>query len=590
MTNTIQTHENSFLGVEKSLTGRRWIGPNEHIERNAEEIVQKCGIEWPLARVLARQDVPPLFIESYLNPTLRELLPDPRTLKDMQVAVSRFLHAVRMRQPIAIFADYDVDGGASAALFFWWLRKLSIVPTLYVPDRISEGYGPNLTAMKKLDSNHELIICVDCGIMSHEAIKVVEKADVIVLDHHQGIEVLPPAYAVVNPNRYDESGELGHLCAATVVFLFLVEAGRQLRANGQTSPDLIELLDLVALATVADVAPLIGVNRALVRQGLKIIAKRDRPGLKALADVTKINSTPTVDHLGFTLGPCINAGGRVGQSDLGARLLSTTDNHEAEALATRLSELNLQRREIEKKVTADALKQAEKNGLDGPLVWAAGKGWHPGVVGIVASRLKELTNRPAIVIGLNGETGKGSGRSTFNIDLGAAIRRLFDEEYLIKGGGHKMAVGLTITPDKIQSAMKRLSDLLSPYQNEGTDQKFLTLDGLLMTKAATPDLIVQLEKAGPFGSSAPAPRFVLPDITIRFSKWVGESHLQLALSDRQGDRIDAIAFNAGGNILGSQLSQPAGPKFHLAGRPVVNHWYGRQRVQLQIHDAAAVVN
>ncbi|MCY4303212.1 MAG: single-stranded-DNA-specific exonuclease RecJ [Aestuariivita sp.] len=583
-------HENSFLGVESSLTGRRWIGPDVNIERNAEEIAQKCEIEWPLARVLARQGVPPVLIDSYLNPTLRELLPDPRTLKDMQVAATRFLKAVRTQQPIAIFADYDVDGGASAALFIWWLRKLNIDPTLYVPDRVNEGYGPNSTAMKKLDQNHDLIICVDCGIMSHDAIRAVKKADVIVLDHHQGIEVLPPAFAVVNPNRYDEPGELGHLCAATVVFLFLVEVGRQLRTKNQASPNLLEFLDLVALATVADVAPLVGINRALVRQGLKIIAKRDRPGLKALADVTKINSTPTVGHLGFTFGPCINAGGRVGQSDLGARLLSTTDSNEAEALATRLSELNLRRREIEKKITADALNQAEKNGLDGPLVWAAGEGWHPGVVGIVASRLKEITNRPAIVISLNGKTGKGSGRSIFNIDLGAAIRRLFQEEYIIKGGGHKMAVGLTITPDKVQPAMTRLSEILSKHHTKMTDQKLLTLDGLLMTKAATPDLIYRLEKAGPFGSSAPAPRFVLPDITIKFAKWVGESHLQLALCDNQGDKIDAIAFNACDSILGSQLSQTTGTNFHLAGRPVINHWYGRQRVQLQIHDAAIVTN
>ncbi|MEC9104346.1 MAG: DHH family phosphoesterase, partial [Pseudomonadota bacterium] len=346
--------------------------------------------------------VPAQEAELFLAPALRDLLPDPRSLRDMDKAAARFLKAVEKRQRIAIFADYDVDGGSSGALLICWLRDMGLPATLYIPDRIDEGYGPNDAAMSALARDHDLIICVDCGTLSHGPIAAAEGADVIVLDHHLGGETLPPALAVVNPNRQDETGDLAHLCAAGVVFLMLVEAGRLLREAGHKGPDLLSLLDLVALATVADVAPLIGVNRALVRQGLTVMARRNRPGLVALADVARMDTAPTPYHLGFLLGPRINAGGRIGQADLGARLLSTVDPHEAGALAERLDQLNTERRDVENAVRAAAVDQATERGLDAPLVWAAGEGWHPGVVGIVASRLKEASNRPAIIIGFDG--------------------------------------------------------------------------------------------------------------------------------------------------------------------------------------------
>ena len=321
--------------------------------------------------------------------------------------------------------------------------------------------GQTPPAMTKLAAGHDLIVCVDCGTMAHDALAAAKGTDVVVLDHHLGAETLPPALAVVNPNRQDEDGDLGHLCAAGVVFLLLVEANRQGRAQGLQGPDLMALLDLVALATVADVAPLLGVNRAFVRQGLKIMAGRNRPGLRTLSDIARLDSAPRAYHLGYVIGPRINAGGRIGAADMGARLLATRDTAEAEALAARLDLLNTERREIEAAVRASALAQAEARGTDSPLAWAADDGWHPGVIGIAAARLKEATNRPSVVIALDGEIGKGSGRSVPGIDLGAAIHRLVREGLLIGGGGHKMAAGLTVARDGLEAAMQRLGDLLA---------------------------------------------------------------------------------------------------------------------------------
>ncbi len=576
----------SFLGVETSLTGRKWVGPSAEVDRAAEMLTQQTDLPRPLCQVLARRGVPPTEAHSFLAPKLRDLLPDPRDLKDMQTAAARFLQAVRTRQRIAIFADYDVDGGSSAALLIVWLRQMGLQATLYVPDRIDEGYGPNAPAMAQLAAGHDLIICVDCGTLSHEAIAAAKGADVIVLDHHLGGETLPDCVAVVNPNRQDESGGLAYLCAAAVVFLMLVEAGRQLRAADANGPDLMAMLDLVALATVADVAPLVGANRALVQQGLKVMSRRQRPGLVALSDVARMDTAPNSYHLGFLLGPRVNAGGRIGQADLGARLLSTDSPPEAEALAQRLDALNSERRDIENAVRAAALAQAEERGLDRPLVWAAGDGWHPGVVGIVASRLKETANRPAIVIGFDGDEGKGSGRSVLGVDLGAAIHRLASEGLLVKGGGHKMAAGLTVMRDQLESAMERLSELLEKQGAGEGGPADLKLDGALMPGAATVDLIEQIEQAGPFGAGAPAPRYALPDLQVRFAKRVGETHLKVSLSDGMGGGLDAIAFGAFDSPMGERLSNHGGARFHFAGRLEVNTWGGRQSVQLRLEDAA----
>ncbi|UWR65451.1 single-stranded-DNA-specific exonuclease RecJ [Phaeobacter inhibens] len=577
----------SFLGVETSLSGRRWIGPDVEVARAAEMMEQQTALPAAVCQVLARRGVPSHEASGFLTPQLKELLPDPRRMKDMEPAAARFLQAVERRERIAVFADYDVDGGSSAALLLVWLNQVGLSATLYVPDRIDEGYGPNDAAMAALAREHDLIVCVDCGTLSHGPIAAAKGADVIVLDHHLGGETLPDCVAVVNPNRQDEDGDLGYFCAAGVVFLMLVELRRQMRDKGLgTGPDLMALLDLVALATVADVAPLIEANRALVRQGLKVMATRQRPGLVALADVSRMDSAPSTYHLGFLLGPRVNAGGRIGKADLGARLLATSDPVEAEAIAARLDELNTERRDIENAVRAAALEQAEARGLDAPLVWAAGEGWHPGVVGIVASRLKEAAGRPAIVIGLDGDEGKGSGRSVSGIDLGASIQRAAAEGLLIKGGGHKMAAGLTVARDQLEPAMARLSELLAKQGAGDLGPSDLKLDGMLMPGAATVPLIEQIEQAGPFGAGAPAPRYGFPDLQVRFAKRVGESHLKLSLSDGLSSGIDAICFGAFDTALGQRLLDHGGARFHFAGRLEINTWGGRQSVQLRLEDAA----
>ena len=576
----------AFLGVETSLTGRKWLGPTVELERAAELIVQDTDLPRALAQVLARRGVGAQEAASFLAPQLRDLMPDPRSLKDMERASARIVRALDGRERVAIFADYDVDGGTSAALLIDWFRELGHDATLYVPDRIDEGYGPNAPAMQMLAADHSLIICVDCGTLSHEALAAATGTDIIVLDHHLGGETLPPALAVVNPNRQDETGDLAHLCAAAVVFLTLVDAGRILRERGDKGPDLISMLDLVALATVADVAPLIGVNRAFVVQGLKIMARRARIGLVALSDVGRLDTAPKAYHLGFVLGPRINAGGRIGQADLGARLLSCRDPHEASALAEKLDMLNSERRAIEEEVRAAALAQAEERGFDAPLVWAAGEGWHAGVVGIVASRLKEATGRPAVVIGFDGDEGKGSGRSVSGIDLGASIQRLAMDGMIEKGGGHKMAAGLSLSREQLEPAMARLSELLDKQGAGALGPSDLKLDGALMPGAANQHLVEQLDDAGPYGASAAGPRFAFPDCVIHFAKQIGTGHLKITFSDGTGPRLDAIAFGAFDTALGPTLQNHGGARFHLAGRLELNTWQGRTSVQLRLDDAA----
>jgi single-stranded-DNA-specific exonuclease len=575
----------AFLSVETSLTGRRWIGPDPAQDRLAEGMAQATRLPLPLCRILAARGVAPEEAPAFLAPALRDLLPDPLTLKDMGPAADRVLRAVDRRERVAIFADYDVDGGSSAALLLVWLRFFGMQATLYIPDRIDEGYGPNVPAMQALAATHDLILCVDCGTLSHEPVAAARGADVVILDHHLALASLPPALAVVNPNRQDEDGTLAHLCAAGVVFLLLVEVNRRLKSQGRQVPDLMALLDLVALATVADVAPLTGVNRAFVRQGLKVMARRERPGLRALADIARMDQAPTSYALGFLLGPRVNAGGRIGQADLGARLLATDNDQEALSLAARLDQLNTDRREITDLVRIEAMAQAEARGLDGPLAWAAGDGWHPGVVGIVAARLKEAANRPSVVIGFDGDEGKGSARSVPGVDLGQAIQRLADEGLIVKGGGHKMAAGLSLTRAQLAPAMARLADLLSRQGAGIAGGHDLRIDSLLTIGAATVALVEEIENAGPFGAAAPAPRFAFADVAVS-PRRIGESHLKLTLSDGTGPGLDAIAFGAFDGPLGPALETPGHRRFHVAGKLELNHWNGRTRVQLRLDDAA----
>ncbi len=551
-------------------------------------IAQAAGLPEVVGRVLARRGIPVAEVAAHLAPALRDLMPDPSRLRDMDAAAERFLRAARGNERIAVFADYDVDGGASAALILTWLRAMGRSATLYVPDRIEEGYGPNAPAMARLGASHDLIVCVDCGTLSHEPIAAAG-CDVVVLDHHLGGETLPPALAVVNPNRQDEDGSLGYLCAAGVVFLMLVAANRLLRRAGAREPALIPLLDLVALATVADVAPLVGLNRALVRQGLAVMAQGLRPGIAALAATAGLSGAPTTYGLGFVLGPRVNAGGRVGVADLGARLLAAEDEAEAAALAARLEALNLDRRAIEAAVRVEAEAQAAAR-AEGPLVWAAGEGWHPGVVGIVAARLKETFGRPALVVGFQGAEGKGSGRSVSGVDLGAAVARLQREGLIARGGGHKMAAGVSLSREQLEPAMARLGELLATQGAGERPPRSLRVDGLIAAGGATPELAARIASAGPYGAGAPSPRLAVAGARLARLRRVGDGHLALALADRMGGRLEAVAFRAFEGPLGSFLEANVGAGVHLAGRLERDDWGGRPRVKLHVEDAAAVAD
>ena len=577
-----------FLDVESSISGRRWTGPNISVDRQAEMILQETNFSSAMANVLARLGVEANQVKNYIKPSLRDLMPNPLKILDMEKAASRINIAVNNHERIAIFADYDVDGATSGALLHDWLTQLGNIPTLYVPDRIEEGYGPNIVAMETLANVHDLIICVDCGTLSHETINKITNTDIIILDHHLGGETLPNAFAVVNPNRQDEKGDLYYLCAAGVVFLTLVAANSIRRNNNKSTPDLLNMLDLVALGTVADVAPLIGFNRALVRQGLKVMAKRERIGITALSDIAKMNNAPSPYHLGYLLGPRINAGGRVGKADLGIRLLTCKNFDEANSIADKLNQLNDERRSIEATVQIQALEQVEKMDSNSALAWAAGEGWHPGVVGIVASRIKEITNKPTVVIGLDEHEGKGSGRSISGIDLGSSIATLQRENLIIRGGGHKMAAGLSLEREKLEIAMSRLNELLANQGSKSFQTRELQLDGALSLPAITIELLEQLETAGPFGAGAPGPKFALPFMRITFAKRAGESHLRLRLVDDSGASIDAIAFGAFKSDLGKTLENHKGQIFHVAGRLEIDTWNGRMRPKLNLEDATLI--
>ena len=571
-----------------SLTGRPWRMPDAAAERAGLAIAQRHGLPEIVGRVLAIRGVGIDEAQGYLAPTLREMMPDPSILMDMDIAAERLARAVRDRERVGLFGDYDVDGGASVALVQRWLRSLDIEVRVHIPDRIDEGYGPNDPAMRALARDCPLILCLDCGTLSHGPIAAARAAgaDVIVADHHIAAETLPECTAVVNPNRHDDESGLGQLCAAGVAFLLLAATNRVLRKSGTVKePNLLQWLDLVALATVADVAPLIGLNRALVRQGLQVMRQRKNAGLRALADVARMDAAPTPFHLGFLLGPRVNAGGRIGKADMGASLLACDDPEEAAGMAAQLDTYNHDRREIEAAVLEAAIDQAEARGIRGGLVWAADEGWHPGVVGIVASRLKERYNRPAIVIGLSDGIGKGSGRSVSGVDLGRTIHGATGAGMLLKGGGHKMAAGLTVAEDRLHEAMAWIDAALCKQGADRIGPRTLMLDGSLSPRGATLDLCELLERAGPFGAGSPAPRFSFPNVRLDRTREVGTGHFACSVTDGTA-WLDAIAFRAFESDLGPVLMANKGRPLTAAGRIQIDEWQGRRRVKLFLEDAA----
>lgn len=595
----------AFLGVERSFLGRRWRarggGDSAGGDRAGIAIAQRLALPEIVGRLLAARGVAAEGAESFLKPTLRELLPDPSRFRDMDKAADRLAAAVRDSEPIAVFGDYDVDGATSSALLARFFAAAGHPLKIYIPDRMKEGYGPNLPALLALKAQGiRVVITVDCGITAFEPLAAAAEAglEVIVVDHHVAEPRLPAAFAVINPNRLDEEKGHGQLAAVGVAFLLAVAVNRALRRagwygesqpGGRAEPDLKRWLDLVALGTVCDVVPLTGLNRALVAQGLKVMAQRGNIGLSALADVARLDEPPGCYHAGFLLGPRVNAGGRVGEAGLGARLLTTEDEIEARELAQRLDGHNAERRQIEELVQAAAIAQVEARLAPG-LVFAAASGWHAGVIGIVASRLKERYGRPACVVALDedGAIGKGSGRSISGIDLGSAVIAARQAGLLINGGGHAMAAGFTVAGPGLEALRDFLAERLGAGLNGEPPTPLLDMDGVLQPEAATPELLALLERLAPYGSGNAEPRFALPAVRVLQAEPAGEAHIRCVIAGSDGGRLKAIAFRSLATELGRVLLTPGGPALHLAGHLRLNRWQGREEVQLVIEDGAPV--
>ena len=583
-----------FLGVASSITGRRWRVRLED-DRAAQALQQRLGISDLLARVMAARGVPPDAGGGYLEPKLRTDLPDPSSLRGMDKAAARLVRAISSSEAVAVFGDYDVDGATSSALLLRFFRAVGSDARLYVPDRLAEGYGPNGPALRALRAEGaSVVVTLDCGIVAFEALREAAETglDVIVVDHHLAAPELPSAHAIVNPNRLDDETPHKQLAAVGVTFLLVVAVNRALRESGwyqdREEPDLLAWLDLIALGTICDVVPLTGVNRALVTQGLNVLSRRGNPGIAALADVAGINEPPGTYHVGFVLGPRVNAGGRVGRADLGARLLSTENADEARGLAEELDRLNAERRALEAEVEEQAVAQAAEQDSSNPLVFVAAAGWHPGVIGIVASRLKDRFRKPAIVVGFDGETGKGSGRSVRGVDLGAAVTAARQADLLINGGGHPMAAGLTVAVDKLAALGEFFKERIT---RSGFDPNALTslgFDGALAVGGASLDIYDQLERAGPYGAGNPKPRFAIADAAVVRADVVGTNHVRCIVAGNDGGRLKAMAFRVGASPLGDALTARDGRKLHLAGELRDNWWQGQRSVEFRIEDAAWV--
>lgn len=580
------------FGITRSLSGKawRWRGGNMDIGAAGEEL-DDVVTQLLLSRGVARDD-----LDRHRSPTLRAFLPDPSHFRDMDLAADRLAQAVLTGETVTIYGDYDVDGATSAALLVRLLRMLGRDARYYIPDRLLEGYGPSGEALVRLgEEGSSLIVTVDCGAMAHDALAQAHAAgiDVIVVDHHKCAAENPVAAALVNPNRLDESAEgaeHGHLAAVGVAFLLAVALVRTLRERDffadRAEPDLMSLLDLVALGTVADVAQIRGLNRAFVAQGLKVMARRANTGMAALIDASRLKRAPACSDLGFALGPRINAGGRVGESTLGVRLLTTEDPDEAAAIAAQLSILNEERRAIEAEVqtAAEALLDGQHNRA---VHVVAGHGWHPGVIGIVAGRIKEKTGKPSLVIALDGDTGKGSGRSIAGVDLGAAIIAAREEGLLAAGGGHAMAAGLTVSTDRVSALADWLDARLGAAVARAKDGEALALDISIAPGGLTPELVEAVDLAGPFGVGWPGPRLAIGPIRLVKAEVVGSGHVRAIASGLDGRSFKCIAFRAAETELGQALLHGSrGRTLWLAGRARIDDWGDRPQAELHLEDAA----
>lgn len=585
----------AYLGISRSALGRRWADRlDDAAAREAEAISRQLDVPAILARLLAGRGATLDSAARLLEPRLRDWLPDPSSVLDLDRAVERLARAVEAGEHVAIFGDYDVDGACSAALLGHALRHAGLSPVIHIPDRLTEGYGPNAEAIRQLrQRGATLLVCVDCGTSGHAPLAEAARLgmDVLVLDHHQAPESLPEVHALVNPNRLDDLSGLGHLCAAGVVFLTLVGLNRRLRGTNHHLPELLGQLDLVALATVADVVPLVGLNRAFVAQGLRVMRSRDRAGLAALADVSRLESEPEAWHLGYLLGPRINAGGRIGDAGLGARLLMTEDHAEAQRIAAQLDHLNRERQAVEEAMLAeaedDAVRMAGLEGEGRAVLVVAGERWHPGIVGIVAGRLKERFQRPAFAFA-PGDPGllTGSGRSVAGVDLGAAVRLAVETGLAIKGGGHAMAAGITVRAERLSGLAEFLEQRLATAVSASREADFLRIDAALTAESLTPDFVTEIQRAGPFGQGNPEPVFVLPAHGVMDIRELRNGHLKITLASQGGARLEAMAFRAGGRPLGDALMASRGRKVHAAISVSKDNWGGRPRVSARLVDLA----
>ena len=546
-----------------------------------------------LARGVARED-----LERHRTPSLRAFMPDPSIFADMDLAAERIAEAILSGETMTIYGDYDVDGATSAAVLVRLLRMLGHSARHYIPDRLLEGYGPSGEALVRLGAEgSSLVVTVDCGSMAHDALAAAHAAgiDVIVVDHHKCAPERPQTLALVNPNRLDSSDEAaayGHLAAVGIAFLLAVAVVRTLRRrsffSARPEPDLLSLLDLVALGTVADVAPIRGLNRAFVAQGLKVMARRENAGIAALIDAARLNRAPSCSDCGFALGPRINAGGRVGESTLGVRLLTTEDAAEAQAIAAQLSQLNEERRAIEQAVQEAAEEQlgAQHNRS---VITVAGRGWHPGVIGIVASRIKEKTGKPALVVALDDATGqgKGSGRSIAGVDLGAAVIGARDQGLLVAGGGHAMAAGFTVDADRLEQFSDWITDRLDNAVSAASDNRLFLLDLMVAPRGLNPDLVETLDRAGPFGMGWAGPRVAVGPVHLVKTDVVGNDHVRLVAGGPDGGSFKAIAFRAAESELGQALLHGSrGRRLWLAGRAKIDDWGNRPQAELHLEDAS----
>ena len=590
----------NFLDVERSISGRRWT-PRLQDERLAQAIAERHELPEILGRVLAARGVGLDEAEAFLNPTIRSLMPQPSVLKDMEKGAERLAEAIIAQTRIGIISDYDVDGVSSAAIFQLFLRAVGSDAIIHVPDRLTEGYGPSEHAVKLLkEQGCTLLLTLDCGVLAHDPLAHAAELgmETIIVDHHQAGEILPEAFAVINPNRQDDVSGFGYLCAAGVVMILVATVNKLLRAKGWYSesrpePNMLQWLELVALATVCDVVPLKGLNRAYVTQGLKIMSRRENIGLAMLSDIARLKRSPDVYALGFVLGPRLNAAGRIGHADLALELLGTRDKGRANQLAQELEQLNRQRQTIEMRVVDAAAIQAEASlGKErrSSVIVVASEGWHPGVVGLAAARLKERYQLPSFVLASNPKTGlaSGSGRSIAGVDIGSAIRAALDAGVIVKGGGHAMAAGLTIEIAKLADFRNFLEEKLSPAVANAAENS-LKIDGALSASGATLDLIELLEQAGPYGSAHPAPVFAFPAHKVVYADPAGSDHIRCTLASADGTRIKAIAFRAIGTELGEMLLTERKLPLHFAGRLTIDEWGSKRVPSLQIEDIAAVL-